>query len=162
MELLFTLYHPEAELSVHLITAVYSGARIDFKTMIAVAHMINSGFTTITALTSSSNRSAYGQPVTFTATITSSGIGVAPSGTVTFQNYRIFPPINISTVALINGTATCTTTCLQVRTRSWQIIVDIQSIAIVNQQLSLRLSMCCLVRQPQFPPVPIPVHMVSW
>jgi|HubBroStandDraft_1064217.scaffolds.fasta_scaffold00113_18 predicted outer membrane repeat protein len=62
---------------------------------------------TITALSSNLSPSTYGQAVTFTATVTSSGSGV-PTGTVTFKNGATA----LGTATLNEGTATLTTSKL--------------------------------------------------
>jgi hypothetical protein len=70
-------------------------------------------FSTISTLASSSNPSAFGQSVTFTATLSSHG-SVIPSGTVTFsEDLRI-----LGSALLSNGTATFTTTALAVGVHS--------------------------------------------
>ena len=67
----------------HSITATYNGATY-FKTSTAsLTEVVENSSTT--TLTSSLNPSAFGQSVTFTATITHSGTGT-PTGTVTFKN----------------------------------------------------------------------------
>jgi hypothetical protein len=70
-------------------------------------------FSTITTLASSSNPSAFGQSVTFTAALSSHG-SVIPSGTVVFsEDLRI-----LGSALLSNGTATFTTTALAVGVHS--------------------------------------------
>jgi hypothetical protein len=67
---------------VHLVTAVYGGdASFTSSTSAVLAHTVNPAGTA-TTLASGPNPSAFGQPVTFTATVTSAA-GV-PTGTVTF------------------------------------------------------------------------------
>ncbi|MFT9849461.1 BMQ_0737 family morphogenetic spore coat protein [Aneurinibacillus sp. REN35] len=69
----------------HQITAIYSGdANFQGSASAPVSQIVNQASTT-TTLTSSPNPSAYGQPVTFTATVVSvpPGLGT-PTGTVTF------------------------------------------------------------------------------
>jgi hypothetical protein len=68
----------------HSITAVYGGdANFNGSTSAATAQIVNQASTS-TALTSNANPSTYGQPVTFTATVTS--VGGTPTGTVTFRD----------------------------------------------------------------------------
>ncbi len=71
----------------HPITAVYSGDTNDqASNSSAVTQVVQE--TTTTVLTSSANPSAYGQSVTFTATVTPESVpgAVTPTGTVTFYN----------------------------------------------------------------------------
>jgi len=63
---------------------------------------------TTTTLTSSLNPSFFGQPVTFTATVTS--LGGTPTGTVNFLDGGTL----LGTVTVVNGVATLTTTTLTV------------------------------------------------
>jgi hypothetical protein len=76
-------------------------------------------FDTTTRVTSSANPSVWGQPVTFTATVTSSG-GI-PTGTVTFEDGS-----NTLGSGTLNssGKATYTTTSLSVRTHSITAVYD--------------------------------------
>jgi uncharacterized repeat protein (TIGR03803 family) len=67
---------------------------------------------TSTSVTSSLNPSAVGQPVTFTATVSSSS--VTPAGTVTFKNGSA----TLGTATLVGGVATLTTTTLSAGTNS--------------------------------------------
>jgi Bacterial Ig-like domain (group 3)/FG-GAP-like repeat len=66
--------------------------------------VINSYFPTSTGLTSSPNPSLYGQPVTFTATVTCAG--PVPTGKVTFKQVSIR---TLGLAILNNGVATLTT-----------------------------------------------------
>jgi Bacterial Ig-like domain (group 3) len=63
---------------------------------------------TTTTLSSNLTTASYGQPVTFTVTVTpqNGASGAAPTGTVQFYNGG--SPINGATVTLVNGTATYT------------------------------------------------------
>lgn len=75
-----------------------------------VSQVGNKG-TSFTTLVSSANPSAFGQAVTFTATVTPLLIGT-PTGAVTFKN----GPETLGTVTLSDGVATYTTTKLAVGT----------------------------------------------
>jgi hypothetical protein len=68
----------------HQITATYAGDSSFESSTSKVFRQVVSQQSTTTALTSSANPSAYGQPVTFTATVTAGG--PTPTGTVTFRN----------------------------------------------------------------------------
>jgi hypothetical protein len=68
-------------------------------------------FSTTTTLSSSANPSVYGQPVTFTATVVSSG-GGTPTGTVTFKRGAA----TLGTSALSGGVATHEVSSLAVQT----------------------------------------------
>jgi PKD repeat protein len=71
------------EAGTHLITVTYSGdANYNISTSSAYSHTVNKASTAIN-LTASISPSLYGQPVTFTATLTSS-TGATPTGTVQF------------------------------------------------------------------------------
>ncbi|MGA2590178.1 MAG: Ig-like domain repeat protein [Bryobacteraceae bacterium] len=68
----------------HTMTATYAGdASFEASTSKALTQVVNKN-TTTTVVVSSGNPSVYGQPVTFTATVTSAG--PTPTGTVTFKN----------------------------------------------------------------------------
>ena len=88
------------------ITAIYSGDGAYNASTSAVLKQVVSKALTAESLTSSQNPSASGQPVTFTATVTSSG-GV-PTGTVTFRKGAT----TLGTAALSGGLATFTTSTL--------------------------------------------------
>jgi uncharacterized repeat protein (TIGR01451 family) len=92
----------------HSITAVYSGDSDDLgSTSNAISQAVNQDSTTV-ALTSSVNPSVYGQPVTFTATVSvvSPGAGT-PTGNVDFVD--VTTGTDLGTVALSsNGTASIT------------------------------------------------------
>jgi large repetitive protein len=78
-----TATYSNSQLSVrtHLITAVYSGdANFVANTSPATSQIVNAGITTIALVL---NQLGAGQPVTFDATVTSTGGGV-PTGAVTF------------------------------------------------------------------------------
>jgi hypothetical protein len=69
----------------HSLTAVYSGDNFyNPNTSAIVKQTVNKASTT-TGVTSSQNPSTFGQPVTFTATVTSSTSGI-PTGMVTFKD----------------------------------------------------------------------------
>lgn len=72
-------------------------------------NFVVSTLSTTTALTSSSNPSAYGQSVTFTATVTPGGSGT-PTGNVTF--YDATYSANLCIVALSGGQSVCTSSTL--------------------------------------------------
>jgi Bacterial Ig-like domain (group 3)/PKD domain len=100
---------------VHSITARYGGTgSYAISTSPILSQTVNQG-TTSTTLTSSLNPSAYGQPVTFTATIavTSAGPGT-PTGTVTFKDGAT----TIGTGNVTGGVATFTMSSLSVATHS--------------------------------------------
>jgi hypothetical protein len=88
----------------HTITATYSGDATFNSSAGSVAQTITSAakLDTTTALTSTPNPSAFGQTVTFTATVT--GQGGTPSGTVTFSEGATA----LGTIPLSNGVATLT------------------------------------------------------
>jgi hypothetical protein len=81
----------------------------------AIDVLLNSGGTATQGsvnilLTSSSNPSTVGQPVTFTATVTATSAGTgSPTGTVTFMDGSTVLAKNVQ---LVNGVATCMTTTL--------------------------------------------------
>jgi uncharacterized repeat protein (TIGR01451 family) len=99
--------------STHSITAVYSGsANYNSSTSEALIQTVNQA-TTTTTLASDNNPSTYGQPVTFTATVTSSG--GTPTGTVTFKDGTT----TLGTSSLDgSGQATLTTSSLSAGTHS--------------------------------------------
>lgn len=96
----------------HSITAVYAGTR-DFagSTSSALSQTVNQAATS-TFVISSLNPSTFGQSVTFTATVISSG-GV-PTGTVTFMDGSS----TLGTGTLSTGRATFTTATLSAGTHS--------------------------------------------
>src|SRR5262249_39546251 len=67
----------------HVITADYGGDDTYWGTSTSLSQLVKA--TTVEALTSSANPSAYGQTVTFTATLTAAD-GGTPTGRVTFTN----------------------------------------------------------------------------
>jgi hypothetical protein len=94
----------------HSITATYGGDTNDYgsTTSSAFSETVSQD-TTATTLTSSGNTSVYGQPVTFTATVSvvSPGAGT-PTGTVTFMDGNT----TLGTGTLSNDVATLTTSAL--------------------------------------------------
>ncbi|MBB5054269.1 hypothetical protein HNQ36_004271 [Afipia massiliensis] len=88
------------------ITAVYGGDSNNNGSTSPVLSQTISLSSTTTALASSKNPSDVGQPVTFTATVTSAG--GTPPGTVTFMDGAT----TLGTVALTGGVATLTTAAL--------------------------------------------------
>src|SRR5262249_21266520 len=72
--------------------------------------MVSGKQATVTALTSSANPSVFGQPVTFTATVTAASGTGTPTGFVTFT---IDSKLQVVTVALSNGQASVTVTKLK-------------------------------------------------
>jgi hypothetical protein len=92
----------------HSITATYGGnTNFAGSTSSAVTQTVNPA-STATALTSSLDPSVFGQPVTFTATVTPSG----PTGSVQFSD-----GVNsLATVTVSGGTASFTTSTLAVGT----------------------------------------------
>jgi len=97
----------------HTITASYSGdANFGTSTSPALAQVVNQGAPTTTTIATSVNPSNLGQPVTFTATVTS-GSGT-PTGTVTFKDGGTV----IGTAALAAGAATFTTSSLTLGTHT--------------------------------------------
>jgi hypothetical protein len=96
----------------HSITAVYGGdSNNNGSTSSVLTQTINLSSTT-TALASSKNPSDVGQPVTFTATVTSGG--GTPPGSVTFTDGAT----TLGTVALSSGVATLTTAALTLGSHS--------------------------------------------
>jgi uncharacterized repeat protein (TIGR01451 family) len=96
----------------HSITAVYSGdGNFTGSTSNAVSQAVGRN-PSATTLTSSVNPSAYGQPVTFTATVT--GSGGTPTGTVTFMDGAS----TLGAATLSGGQATFSTSALAVATHS--------------------------------------------
>jgi phospholipase C len=88
------------------ITAVYAGTGVfPGSTSAVLTQQVNPATTSI-ALTSSANPSMYGQPVTFTATLTSA-VGT-PTGSVTFMNGSA----SLGTATLVGGMASMNTSSL--------------------------------------------------
>src|SRR5207247_3778697 len=88
----------------HAITVVFGGdTNFATSTSAALAQTVNQASTT-TAVTSSANPSVFGQPVTFTATVSAVAPGAGtPSGTIQFQTNGV----NFgSPVTLSGGSAT--------------------------------------------------------
>ncbi len=98
----------------HTLTAVYSGdGTFNGSTSTPVPQAVAKA-TTSTALQSSANPAAYGQPVTFTATVTS-GASSTPVGGVAFKDGST----TLGTIALnASGVATFTASSLTVGTHS--------------------------------------------
>ncbi len=100
----------------HSITAVYSsGTRFNSSTSLALSQMVNKANTT-TSIMSTVNSSAFGQTVTFTATISANSPGSGtPTGTLQFKDgtNNLGTPVN-----LINRTATLSTNSLSAGTHS--------------------------------------------
>jgi len=91
---------------VHSITARFGGTGAFAASTSAVLFQSVGQTTTTTTLSSSANPSAAGQPVTFTASVTSPG--GTPTGAVTFSDGST----TLSTVGLFFGVATYTTSAL--------------------------------------------------
>ena len=92
----------------HSITAAYSGDSTHAASSAGLTQMVRLASTTTVA--SSSNPSAYGLAVTFTATVSPSGA----TGTVTFKDGTT----TLGTASLSSGTATFTTSSLSVGSHS--------------------------------------------
>jgi hypothetical protein len=94
----------------HALTAVYNNTDGNYttSTSTALTQTVNQAHTS-TTLTSSAPTAAYGQPVTFTATVLpkAPGAGV-PTGTVTFMDGSVV----LGTVNVVNGTAQLITSTL--------------------------------------------------
>jgi hypothetical protein len=99
----------------HSMTAVYSGnATFGTSTSPVLSHTVNPSATS-TSLTSSHNPSVSGQSVTFTTTVAAVPPGSGtPTGTVTFKNGLTV----LSSVALVSGKATFSTSALTVGAHS--------------------------------------------
>jgi uncharacterized repeat protein (TIGR01451 family) len=94
----------------HVVTATYGGDGSFVTSSDSLTQAVNQADTT-TALTSALNASAFGQSVTFTATVTVNAPGAGtPSGVVTFTTASG----ELGTVNLANGVATVTTASLPV------------------------------------------------
>jgi len=91
------------------IVATYSGDQNYLPAASKAWKQVVNKYTTATSLTSNPNPSKQGQPVTFTATVSSSG-PVVPTGKVTFKNGSK----TVGLITLINGVATLTTSKLPV------------------------------------------------
>ena len=96
----------------HYIKAEYQGDAT-FKPSSGTVKQVVLKYATTTTLTSSPNPSTYGQPVTFTATVTPSGT-YAPTGKIWFKDGSS----GIRTVLLNGGVATLTTSKLAVGNHS--------------------------------------------
>ena len=85
----------------HTVSATYAGdGTYQSSTSPAVTQLVNLN-TSSTALTSSANPSAWGQSITFTATVTPGSGSGTPTGSVTFKNGTT----PISSAPLVNGVA---------------------------------------------------------
>jgi fibronectin type 3 domain-containing protein len=93
------------------LTAVYSGnATFEGSTSATLSHTVNKAATTV-ALSSSGATSVYEQAVTFTATVSSAGLGSGtPTGTITFYNGSVA----LGTATVSGGVAQFTTSALAV------------------------------------------------
>jgi phospholipase C len=101
------------------IKAVYGGdANYASSTSTALSQVVTQANST-TAVTSSQNPSSYGQPVTFTATVTPQFSGT-PTGTVTFEDGTT----TLKTIALSGGIASYTTSTLVKGTHTISAIYD--------------------------------------
>jgi hypothetical protein len=96
----------------HNITAIYDGATY-FTTSTSSALAEKIANTTTTKVASSKNPSIFGQPVTFTATVTHTGTGT-PTGTVTFKDGGSV----LGTATLSGGIAKFATATLTVATHT--------------------------------------------
>jgi hypothetical protein len=98
--------------SSHTITATYLDSSGNYAPSTATVTQSVSPASTSTAITSSQNPSSFGQPVTFTATVTANPpSGATPAGSVTFT----IDGSTVGTVALsASGTATFTTSTLSI------------------------------------------------
>jgi hypothetical protein len=103
----------------HSLTAVYGGdSYFAVSTSAPVSETVNQAKTT-TVLTSSANPLVWGQPVTFTATVSAVSPGVGtPTGTVTFKDGSTV--LGTAALQIVNGVeeATLTTSALAVGTHS--------------------------------------------
>ena len=89
----------------HSITAVYSGDGNYATSTSSVYHqVVNGGAATTTTLGTSGTPTAYGDSVTFTATV--AGGGVTPTGTVQFQDGGV----DLGTAQALNGSGVATLT----------------------------------------------------
>jgi hypothetical protein len=106
---------PALSVGRHTITAVYNGDTNFAASTGTLTQTVRSASTN-TVVTSSSNPSTYGQPVTLTATVTVVAPGAGtPSGTVTFKDGK---KVVVGTGNLLNGVATLTTSTLARGTHS--------------------------------------------
>ncbi len=90
----------------HGITATYSGDSLNQASPVAGLVQTVSTVSTVTTLASTANPAIFGNPLTLTAQI--SGTGVAPTGSVTFQDGSAI----LGTGTVNNGAATLTTSAL--------------------------------------------------
>jgi hypothetical protein len=108
---LATLTTNSLRVGTHRITATYGGDATLASSISPVILEVVARDRTRTALVSSLNPAASGQPVTFTVTVTASG-PFALTGTITFRSFLT----TLATVPIINGAASYTTTGLRVGT----------------------------------------------
>jgi len=102
-----TLTTSSLSLGIHSIKATYAGDRNHQRSSTAINQAV-SGYTTTSTLASSLSPSIYGQSVTFTATVSTSG-SLAPSGAVIFSWSDGFRTYAIGS-ATLNGTGAATLT----------------------------------------------------
>src|SRR5262249_6889428 len=95
----------------HTATGVYNGAaNVDIRTSAVQPQTVHNAHRSV-AVTSSGNRSVFGQSVTFTATVSAVAPGAGlPAGSVTFT----LDGVDQATVGLINGQASFSTSALAV------------------------------------------------
>ncbi len=99
----------------HAITAMYSGdANSAGSASSALVEQINKAFASKTVVTTSGSSSFVGQPVTFTATVTSSHGPIPDGELVTFHEGTTI----LSSVALASGTAAYTTSSLPAKSHT--------------------------------------------
>ncbi|MBF0554787.1 MAG: Ig-like domain repeat protein, partial [Nitrospirae bacterium] len=122
---------PNIAVGTYSITAVYSG---DANNPASTSKVLTQIIASIT-VTSSVNSTAYGVPVTFTATVT----GNSPTGTITFtDNMTADNTTTLGTIALVNAEAALTTASLSVGTHSITAIYsgDLNNPASTSDQLT--------------------------
>jgi hypothetical protein len=95
------------DVGTHVITASYAGDASFHASTTTLSQVVNQDGDT-TALVSSQNPSTFGASVTFTATVTTSGTGGTPTGTITFDDGGTV----IGTGTLTAGVATFSTATL--------------------------------------------------
>ncbi|MCU1302951.1 MAG: pyrrolo-quinoline quinone [Candidatus Sulfotelmatobacter sp.] len=104
----------------HTFNASYDGTGAFAVSSGTVSFAVNKAPTSSVINSSSLNPSTYGQPVTFTATVTSSAGAGTPTGTVTFEQA---PGTLLGTGTLTAGVATFTTTATQLNGGTDKILV---------------------------------------
>jgi sugar lactone lactonase YvrE len=102
----FTFNPSNLSIGTHTLTTAYSGDANNAAAVSPAITVVVQQAATMTALSSSANSSPLGQPVTFTATITSDSPAI--SGSVSFYDGGVL----LGTGAVTNGTATYTTSTL--------------------------------------------------